>query len=94
MAPQGLGVGATSGTSACTPGKHEVTMERLILAFAWAADEEGISQEATNDAAWAIMRAWYAVQDYGGWPEAPATRNLPPPPPALSVVRDLEPERD
>jgi len=53
-------------------------------------DHAGISKEATNDAAWAIMRAWYAVQDHGGWPEAPATKNLPPPPPALTMVREAE----
>jgi hypothetical protein len=51
------------------------------------------SNEFRNELVRAIMRAWYTVQDHGGWPEAPATRNLPPPPPALTVVRDVESER-
>lgn len=81
-------------TSATTPGKYEVTKEKLIIAWAWASDDLAMTDEFRNDMVRAIMRAWYAVQDHGGWPEAPATKNLPPPPPALTVVRDSEPERE
>ena len=35
----------------------------------------------------------YALQDYGGWPEAPATGGTAPRLPALSVMRDAESEQ-
>ena len=58
-----------------------------------ASEDLPMTDEFRNDVVGAIMRAWYSVQDYGGWPEEPAAKSLPPPPPVLTVVRDPEPER-
>jgi hypothetical protein len=55
-------------------GPHRLGLVERQLAMA---------NEFRNELVRAIMRAWYTVQDHGGWPEAPATRNLPPPPPRV-----------
>lgn len=66
----------------------------MYIAWARASDDLPMTDEFRNDVVRAIMRAWYAVQDCGGWLDARATRNLlPPPPPAVKAVRDPEPER-
>jgi hypothetical protein len=60
-----------------------VTLEALVLAFSWAADEAGYDLERTNDATTLILRAWRTVEKHSAW-RHPAEVN-----PARSVLDEV-----
>ncbi len=73
---------ALEGEAARLELLYPVTLEALMLAFSWAADEAGYDLEQTNDVAMLILRAWRTVEKHGSWQRAGE-----PKPPA-KLVRD------
>jgi len=59
--------------------EYVVTLDQLLLAFSWAADEAGYDLDETNTAAQLIVRAWRTVATRGAWqrPGEPAVRPAP-----------------
>lgn len=57
-----------SETAGLLPESHyPVTIEALVLAFSWAADEAGYDLQDTNDVSLLILRAWRTVEKHGAW---------------------------
>jgi integrase/recombinase XerC len=59
------------------PGRYEVTVEELLLAFSWASSDLTLTSRQRNDVAMAVYAAWRAVEEHGQWPDAPARPHRP-----------------
>jgi len=72
------------------PGRYEVTVNELLLAFSWASSDLTLTSRQRNDVAMAVYAAWQAVEEHGQWPGAPARPHRP----KLRVVGAPEPRSD
>jgi len=59
------------------PGRYEVTVNELLLAFSWASSDLTLTSRQRNDVAMAVYAAWQAVEEHGQWPDAPARPHRP-----------------
>jgi hypothetical protein len=67
-----------------------VSLEQLLLAFSWAADEAGYDLDATNSLALLLLRAWRTVETGGAWKQ-PARPPAPPTPRVVDQVTEIIP---
>jgi integrase/recombinase XerC len=72
------------------PGRYEVTVEELLLAFSWASSDLTLTSRQRNDVAMAVYAAWQAVSEHGQWPDAPQRPHRP----KLRIVGAPEPPSD